>query len=65
MQKFGDDKGQAFFDKIIQVPFNMPIATNNFDKFMDKLTDNIIDNIGDNVETEKYPNCIKKLVNSR
>ena len=60
-KKFGDDKGQAFFDKIIQVPFNMPIATNNFDKFMDKLTDNIIKNIDDDVEKDKISKLYKKI----
>ena len=60
-KKFGDDKGQAFFDKIIQVPFNMPIATNNFDKFMDRLTDNIIDNKSGDAEIEKISKLYKEI----
>lgn len=32
--KLDDEKGKAFFDKIIQVPFKMPVALYNMDKFI-------------------------------
>ena len=75
-EKFGKDKGQAFFDKIIQVPFNMPTATNNFDNFIGELVNNLIEK-DDEINKLKLmykdiseltignnPRSIKRLLNS-
>lgn len=74
-EKYGDrmtkEKCRAFFDKIIQLPFNMPverydikplikniIKSNLFGNYVDIVSDFIRDTLGSN------PRAIKRLINS-
>ncbi|MBN2897094.1 MAG: AAA family ATPase [Campylobacterales bacterium] len=36
-KKYGDEKGRSFFDKIIQLPFNMPVAQYNIENYFSDL----------------------------
>lgn len=44
-KKYGDDfdnaKGRAFFDKIIQVPFTVPVASYNIEQFIEEPLNNL------------------------
>ena len=54
----GEDKGKSFFDKIIQVPFKMPVAHYKVDKFIVEMFKQVgIDLAADGVV------CSKRLLN--
>lgn len=55
---FGDEKGRSFFDKIIQVPFKMPVASYNISNYVKKC----FEDIGISVSDEKI-SCYKDLIN--
>lgn len=73
-RKYGDnfsrEKGQEFFDKIIQVPFNVPTYTYKIDKLMKAGIDkDILDHFDQVVSftskcTENNPRTIKRILNS-
>ena len=71
---FGDEKGKSFFDKIIQVPFKMPVANYNISSYVKSC----FEEIGISVSDEKIvyyvdlinhsignnPRSMKRLFNS-
>ncbi|MDO4966969.1 MAG: P-loop NTPase fold protein [Lachnospiraceae bacterium] len=72
-----DEKGKSFFDKIIQLPFKMPVAKYNIDQYLKKLMTTIwgeieedeLKDIADYREIieqsiGKNPRSIKRTVNS-
>ena len=70
-----EDKGKRFFDKIIQVPFKMPVAQYNISGFVKKTLAAVADIECDYEEIENYlsliensigsnPRSIKRLFNS-
>lgn len=67
---FSREKGQEFFDKIIQVPFNVPTYTYKIGKLMEAGIDpNTLDNFNQVVAftskcTENNPRTIKRVLNS-
>lgn len=73
-EDFGDEKGKSFFDKIIQVPFKMPIAMYDisqylkdcFEKINLKATDEEIEKYKTliSVSTGNNPRSMKRLFNS-
>lgn len=60
-QKLGDDialeKGKNFFDKIIQLPFKMPVASYDIRKYIKKMVNNI-----DDAEVNLYYNLIRTSI---
>lgn len=68
-----DNKGKQFFDKIIQLPFKMPVSQYEIGNYVDNVFGNIIDgpkqDLGDIQNTiektiGKNPRSIKRLYNS-
>ncbi|MBR5279410.1 MAG: hypothetical protein IKU26_00375, partial [Clostridia bacterium] len=55
---FGEEKGKSFFDKIIQVPFKMPVASYDISSYVK----NCFENIGLPISDEKIV-CYKHLIN--
>ena len=78
-RKFDDDKGQEFFDKIIQVPFNMPVTTSKTSEYIKNLIGDVFSNVSEEklkdeltdfyinmskVTKGNNPRSIKRLLNS-
>ena len=69
---FDKEKAKSFFDKIIQVPFKMPVADYNIDSFVKKCFTDIgitVSNIEDyteliNLSIGNNPRSMKRLFNS-
>lgn len=55
---FGEEKGKSFFDKIIQVPFKMPVASYDISNYVK----NCFQNIGLPISDEEIV-CYKNLIN--
>lgn len=77
--KYGEEKGKVFFDKVIQLPFNMPVEYYNVDKyFEDKINKAFPDNEVLNIPKENKkeyleiakivlgtnPRTINRIINS-
>lgn len=80
--KYGDymteEKGRSFFDKIIQLPFKMPVARYNIDEYLSNLMESILGKHIDNAQDGdigsymeiidstigRNPRSIKRIVNS-
>lgn len=64
-EKFGDnvseEKGRSFFDKIIQLPFKMPVAQYNVEKYVKDMMKRMSVYTSD-IETNLYTNLIKTSV---
>lgn len=61
-EKFKSDKeirGKSFFDKIIQVPFNMPVGLYNADKYIQSLLESIGCEDSDEKERKLYKELIR------
>lgn len=78
-EKYGkdmsDEKAQSFFDKIIQLPFKMPVAYYRLEKMMGRLMNFLQDDIMDEKERKQFitvirqvtggnPRTLKRLANS-
>lgn len=57
---FGEEKGKSFFDKIIQVPFKMPVASYNISNYVKEC----FKDIGITVSEEKIPNYVDLINHS-
>ena len=57
-RSIGEDKGKSFFDKIIQVPFKMPIAHYDISKFVEQCFEDIGIEIKGTEELEIYKSMI-------
>lgn len=58
----GDDKGKNFFDKIIQVPFKMPVSHYNVNSFIEKMFEQVNINLKSDNSTEVYVGLIQASV---
>lgn len=76
-ESMDDDKGRSFFDKIIQLPFKMPVAQYSIDGYLKRLMTNIWGSLEKDEEEDirsylqvldctigKNPRSIKRTVNS-
>lgn len=58
----GEDKGKSFFDKIIQVPFKMPVAHYKVDKFISEMFKQAGIDLSENGDANAYVNLIQASV---
>ncbi len=58
-QLIGEKKGKSFFDKIIQVPFKMPVASYNITNYVEECFKEIGIRIGSKEELNKYVSLIQ------
>lgn len=58
----GEDKGKSFFDKIIQVPFKMPVAHYKVDKFVREMFKQVNINIDEDSAANEYVGLIQASV---
>lgn len=58
---FGEEKGKSFFDKIIQVPFKMPIANYNISNYVKECFNEIGVSVSDEM-IESYVNLINNSI---
>lgn len=74
-ETLSDEKGKSFFDKIIQLPFKMPVAKYDIDNYITKLMSVIYNTKYNSKDVENYreiiehsigknPRSIKRTVNS-
>ncbi|MDL2217912.1 KAP family NTPase [Christensenellaceae bacterium OttesenSCG-928-M15] len=67
-QKYGADfkadKGRSFFDKIIQVPFKMPIAQYNISSFVKKMFEDVANLQCDDQEVKNFVSLINSSIGS-
>jgi len=63
-QDFDTEKGKSFFDKIIQVPFRMPVSRYNIKSYVQDNLKRIGIMIKDNEELQHYVDLIEKSVGS-
>ncbi len=66
-EKYGhemsDEKAQSFFDKIIQMPFKMPVAYYRLDGMLERLLSFLQEESLSQKEKEEYINLFKKISN--
>ncbi len=64
-EKYGkdmsDEKAQSFFDKMIQLPFKMPVAYYKLDKMMGRLMDFLQDECMDEKERKQFVSVIRQV----
>lgn len=58
----GEDKGKSFFDKIIQVPFKMPVTHYKIDKFIVEMFKQVNIDLSADESTNVYVNLIQSSV---
>lgn len=58
----GEDKGKSFFDKIIQVPFKMPVAHYKVDKFIIEMFKQVGIDLAADGDANAYVNLIQASV---
>lgn len=58
----GEDKGKSFFDKIIQVPFKMPVAHYKVDKFIVEMFKQVNIDLSADKDANAYVNLIQASV---
>ena len=65
-QKFGDlvgeEKGKSFFDKIIQLPFKMPVAQYDVNNYVEKAFDRMGMKFKDESEVNAYVELVKASI---
>ena len=58
----GELKGRSFFDKIIQVPFNMPTKRYHVEKYIESLLNQIGVDFGGGKDIEKYRDLVEHSI---
>ena len=61
-ETLGEDKGRNFFDKIIQVPFKMPVARYKLEKYVTSMLKDLGINCQNDYEAKAYISLIKTSI---